>query len=192
MDPLSFVKTYSIPDKFVADYKTYTSKLSQEDWEVHRWYHNKSDEHSSRGSEEPLVHLVADRELSKNLVDFALVNYMDDMYKLGHDILQGSLKSFSNVRLNRYLPGSNMKNHVDHIHSLFDGKEKGIPVLSIVGVLNQAKKGGEFLMKGPGISEKEFLTVDNHVIVFPSCFIWEHRVNTVEEGVRDSYVSWAY
>ena len=26
--------------------------------------------------------------------------------------------------------------HADHIHSMFDGEKKGIPILSVLGVLN--------------------------------------------------------
>ena len=36
-----------------------------------------------------------------------------------------------------------MKKHSDHIRDLFDGNEKGIPVLSVVGNLNDDYEGGE-------------------------------------------------
>ena len=34
----------------------------------------------------------------------------------------------------------------DHIHSIFDGNIKGIPVLSVVGLLNDNYEGGDFVM----------------------------------------------
>lgn len=192
MNPLDFVKTYSIPHDVVARYKDYTSKLSESDWEPHCWYCAKTDEISTRPENEPLVTEVLDNELSRDLTHFAICNYLDDIEELGSTWLQGSIQSFSRARLNRYPQGSDMAPHIDHIKALFDGKDKGIPVLSVVGVFNRAEKGGEFLIKCPTMDEKEFLSESNTVVVFPSCFIYEHRVSTVEEGVRDSYVSWAY
>ena len=41
-----------------------------------------------------------------------------------------------------------MKEHQDHIHSIFDGNEKGIPILSIVGNLNDDFEGSEFICRG--------------------------------------------
>ena len=35
-----------------------------------------------------------------------------------------------------------MAEHCDHIHSIFDGSIKGIPVLSVVGLLNDNYEGG--------------------------------------------------
>lgn len=37
-----------------------------------------------------------------------------------------------------------MRKHYDHIHSIFDGQRKGIPVLSMLGILNNDYEGGEF------------------------------------------------
>ena len=39
-----------------------------------------------------------------------------------------------------------MAEHCDHISSLFDGQIKGIPMLSVVGQLNDNFEGGEFVM----------------------------------------------
>ena len=79
-----------------------------------------------------------------------------------------------------------MAEHCDHISSLFDGK--GIPMLSIVGQLNEDFEGGEFVMFGD--KTIEFETGD--LIVFPSNFMYPHRVDPVKKGARYSYVSWAY
>ena len=50
---------------------------------------------------------------------------------------------FCTVRFNRYGPGQTMRLHHDHIHAIFDGEERGIPVLSLVGNLNDDYEGGE-------------------------------------------------
>jgi len=192
VSPLDFVKTYSIPHNIVVRYKDYTSKLNESDWGPHCWYSPKTNEISTRPKNEPLVTDLLDDELSKDLTHFAICNYLDDLEKLGSTRLHSSLQSFSRARLNRYPQGSDMAPHIDHIRALFDGVNKGIPVLSVVGVFDRAEKGGEFFIKCPNMDEKEFLSENNTVVVFPSCFIYEHRVSIVEEGVRESYVSWAY
>ena len=70
---------------------------------------------------------------------------------------------------------------------IFDGQEKGIPILSIVGVLNDNYKGGDFLMRGKKIP---FKTGD--ILIFPSTFLYPHVVKEVTEGTRYSFVAWAY
>ena len=50
------------------------------------------------------------------------------------------MNKFSAIRFNRYAPGQTMRQHHDHIHSLFDGNEKGIPVLSFILNLNVTMK----------------------------------------------------
>ena len=77
--------------------------------------------------------------------------------------------------------------HVDHIHSLFDGKEKGIPILSMVGLLNDNFKGGEFLICNKDINLKQ-----GEVVVFPSVFLFPHEVKKIIKGDRYSFVVWAY
>ena len=38
-----------------------------------------------------------------------------------------------------------MAEHCDHIHSIFEGERKGIPVMTALGSLNDDYMGGEFL-----------------------------------------------
>jgi len=56
------------------------------------------------------------------------------------------LQEVSTIRFNRYKVGTNMKFHHDHIHTLFDGERKGVPILTILGLLNDDFEGGDFLM----------------------------------------------
>ena len=95
---------------------------------------------------------------------------------------------YSNIRFNRYDKNTLMRPHCDHIHDLFDGERKGIPVLSIVGCLNDDYKGGDFVMWGDEKIEIEKGTV----IIFPSNFLYPHCVTPVTEGVRYSFVSWVW
>ena len=81
-----------------------------------------------------------------------------------------------------------MAEHCDHIHSLFDGEIKGIPILSIVGTLNENYEGGEFIM----FQDKEIKLLTGDLLIFPSNFLYPHRVDPVKKGTRYSYVSWVY
>ena len=95
---------------------------------------------------------------------------------------------WSHVRFNKYSENKKMALHCDHIHSMFDGERKGIPILSVLGVLNNDYEGGDFVL------------FDNHkidfeagdILVFPSVFIYPHRVEPVTKGTRYSYISWIW
>jgi hypothetical protein len=99
-----------------------------------------------------------------------------------------SWQGFTEVRFNRYKESKMMREHCDHIHTMFDGERKGIPILSILGSLNSEYTGGEFVMWGD-----ESISLDRgSVIIFPSCFLYPHRVEPVTSGTRYSFVSWAW
>jgi predicted 2-oxoglutarate/Fe(II)-dependent dioxygenase YbiX len=80
-----------------------------------------------------------------------------------------------------------MAMHCDHINTLFDGQRKGIPILSVVGLMNDNYTGGEFIMCG-----KEIELMAGDLLVFPSVFMYPHMVNPVTTGVRYSLVSWVW
>jgi hypothetical protein len=92
------------------------------------------------------------------------------------------------VRFNRYTSHTLMKAHHDHIHSLFDGERKGIPTLSIVGLLNDDYEGGNFVF----FKDYEIKLKAGDILIFPSVFMFPHRVDKVSKGIRHSFVSWAW
>ena len=98
------------------------------------------------------------------------------------------LQEFSPIRFNRYQVGTNMKFHHDHIHTLFDGEKKGVPILSILGLLNDDFEGGDFLM----FDSKKVNLSAGDIIIFPSNFLYPHAVTTVTKGTRYSFVSWGF
>ena len=100
----------------------------------------------------------------------------------------GALRQHSTVRYNRYGAGQLMLEHCDHIQSLFDGREKGIPILSCLTLLNDDYEGGEFVLWGDEIIPMQTGTT----IVFPSNFMFPHRVDLVTSGLRYSCISWAW
>lgn len=114
---------------------------------------------------------------------FALDDYLKDFSRDGFSGWNG----YNPIRFNRYDAQGSMETHVDHIHSLFDGERRGIPVLSIVGLLNDEFEGGEFELCGQDID-----MTPGSVLIFPSVFMYPHRVKQVLRGTRFSWVSWAW
>ena len=57
--------------------------------------------------------------------------------------------------------------------------------MSVLGVLNDDYEGGEFVL----IDEKIDLSKGD-IIIFPSNFMYPHKVEPVTKGIRYSYISW--
>ena len=81
-----------------------------------------------------------------------------------------------------------MASHCDHIHSLFDGERKGIPILSVLGLLNDNFEGGDFIF----FDDYKIKFNKGDIIIFPSIFLYPHRVAPVTKGTRDTFVSWVW
>lgn len=99
-----------------------------------------------------------------------------------------SWQNFVPVRYNKYIEGTYMSMHCDHITTIFDGERAGIPILTVLGSLNNDYEGGDFLMWD---DEKIELPAGS-LIIFPSNFLFPHRVNPVTKGTRYSYVTWVW
>ena len=97
-------------------------------------------------------------------------------------------EGYSVIRYNKYLENRKMALHADHIKSLFDGERKGIPVLSVLGLLNDDFKGGEFVL-----FDNEIIPLEQgDLLIFPSNFMYPHKVEPVTKGTRHSYISWVW
>ena len=94
---------------------------------------------------------------------------------------------YSEVRFNKYPKDTKMNLHCDHIRSIFDGRIRGVPILSLIGALNNDYQGGELYICGQQIELKA-----GSLVIFPSNFMYPHEVKEVTEGTRFSYVSWVY
>jgi len=95
---------------------------------------------------------------------------------------------WSHVRFNKYAETKQMALHCDHIHSMFDGERKGIPILSVLGVLNDDYEGGEFIVFDDYVVPFK----KGDICVFPSVFLFPHKVEPVTKGTRYSYISWVW
>ena len=100
-------------------------------------------------------------------------------------------EGYTGIKFIRYFPGQEMKVHCDHIHSMFDGERKGVPILSIIGHFNDDYEGGETFMFDDK-NGKKIDTEKGDLLIFPSNFLYPHYVTPVTRGVRYSYVSWIW
>jgi hypothetical protein len=99
------------------------------------------------------------------------------------------LKEISTVRFNKYPAGTGMSRHYDHIQNAFGGEGKGVPLVSIVGQLNNSEdyEGCKFICRGKIISLGA-----GDILMFPSNFMYPHSVSECTKGTRYSFVCWAY
>ena len=168
-------------------------ELDKNDWAKHVWYYNTTDElNSPSGRNEP-------ENIKPNYFsdEVAKINnfIIDELHKVILEYIQ-SLKfnwfrgweEYSQLKFMRYYPDQIMKNHCDHIHDLFDGQKKGIPILSVIGVLNDDYEGGKLIM----LEDKKIDTKKGDLLIFPSNFLYPHQISPVTKGVRYSYVSWVW
>ena len=162
-------------------------ELQNFDWKEHKFYNRRTDSFHNQAGEKELEttwekcgHDIPIMEQ----VWHSINNYIKEFNFPWHNGWEG----YSELRFNRYLPGKLMTEHCDHIHSLFDGKRKGIPTLSILGLLNDDFEGGDFVM----FTDQKIEFNKGDLLVFPSNFLYPHRVEEVKSGTRFSFISWSF
>ena len=98
------------------------------------------------------------------------------------------MNKFTGIRFNRYSVGQIMLQHMDHIHSIFDGNEKGIPVLSFILNHNDNYEGADLFFW-----ENHIVKLGRgDIIMFTSLFLFPHGVTEATKGTRYSAVSWGW
>jgi len=199
-DIYDYVKVFNLISK--DDCKTLLEHSKSLNYSQHAWTFgakNKFKEmpHPEGSSTELSITHPDNESINKMLTKYvhhACIKYDDIFYEQGlkanhlYNNRKKIVSTVSRVRLNKYDPNTEMKYHHDHIHSIFDGENRGIPTLSIVGLLNDDFKGGDFIFNR---KDKTKLKAGD-ILVFPSLFIYGHRVDKIIEGTRHSFVAWAY
>ena len=158
-------------------------------WQKHRWNNYATGTMTSEPTKELDV-MNSTKEQQAKITPYlakALGEYQEKVSKQGEKTGPGWLTKFSPIRFNRYPVGTMMREHYDHIHSIFDGQMKGVPLVSIVANLNEDYEGSEFYCRGEKI---ELKTGD--ILLFPSNFMYPHEVRETTKGTRYSFVSWAF
>ena len=166
------------------------SDIETREWRPHTWYNTLSD---SMGSE-PTMELDVQQitpELQQLLTPIMIqagAAYNQKYAYLRCERTTQIMNKFSTIRFNRYGSGQIMRQHHDHIHSLFDGNEKGIPVLSFILNLNDDYEGADLFFW-----ENYIVPLGKgDIIMFPSLFLFPHGVTEAKKGKRYSAVSWAW
>ncbi len=165
-------------------------------WKQHTWYTtdskpgtNKNDFLSVHDKEFDITYsLSIQSSLNQYIKEFGKLYTTKYQFEYLGDDAAGFFSKSSPIKINRYKEGQCILPHHDHIHSLFDGGRKGIPILSIIGLLNDDYEGGEFFMWG----ETKYDLKKGDMIAFPSVFMYPHHVTEVTRGTRYSWVTWCY
>jgi predicted 2-oxoglutarate/Fe(II)-dependent dioxygenase YbiX len=181
-----YIKIYDVIDLDLC--KKLITKLKKSEWQSHTWQSYGGVTPKNLGEEELTVSYAinAKNENAEIMKAFytALGMYIKDINMPWFSGWAG----YTQVRYNRYQEKNIMDIHCDHIYNVFDGQRKGIPTLSIVGGLNNNYDGGRFTM----FEDMEIDIKAGQVLIFPSLFLYPHRVKPVTKGMRYSCVSWVW
>jgi predicted 2-oxoglutarate/Fe(II)-dependent dioxygenase YbiX len=164
------------------------ASLEHANWNVHKFW-------------DPLTekYIVHEKELSVTFEDieqsvkikermwYAIERYIMKDFSNFNQWFPG-WQGFSHLKFNKYDTSTMMTNHCDHIRTIFDGERKGIPILSVILALNDNYNGGEFYMW----NDVRITLPKGSILVFPSNFMYPHRVAEVTNGIRYSCISWVF
>ena len=165
--------------------------IESREWTPHKWYNVHKDSYHSEEKME-LDTQGATPELQKQLGKFIIE--AGRKYEKNYAFLtfgDGSpnvMNNFCHVRFNRYSPGQIMRQHFDHIHSIFDGTLKGVPVLSFIMNFNDDYEGADLYFWKDNVIKLG----KGDIVMFPSNFFFPHGVTEATKGQRYSGVSWAW
>lgn len=177
---------YRVEDFLDKDFcKTLIKKSKKLPWHKHSYSDANKGLEVSFDNDLSVVVVDTDETFFINQkIKFALDNYIKHFnFPWFTDV-----HNFSPIRLNKYDITTEMKLHCDHISSLFDGKEKGVPVLTILGTLNENYEGGDFVM----FDNENIPMPTGTLLIFPASFLFPHAVLPITKGTRYSFVSWSW
>lgn len=163
-------------------------ETEKQKWDKHSWY----------ASSEKISYSMKDKELDIQPITPELLNIL-----VPYMVTAGSqyneqycfnnvqiMNKFTKIRFNRYSPGQIMRQHYDHINLNDNLKEeqKGIPILSFIGNLNDDYEGADLYFWDDYIVPLG----KGDIVMFPSLFLFPHGVTEPTKGIRRSFVSWAF
>jgi len=182
MNLQDYVAVYNINNTALC--RQIINELKADEWVKHTYNIPRTDRYVSYEDDLDISHQSnkVTNELQR-LLEQCAKDYISSM-----SLIPFAIQAFTQIRFNRYNVDTNMKVHHDHIHTIFDGERKGVPILSILALLNDDFEGGDFLM----FEDKKVKLSAGDIIIFPSNFMYPHAVTTVTKGTRYSCVSWAY
>ena len=182
-----FIVRKIIPDN-LCDF--IVQEIEKRDWKPHTWYSATSDTYGSEETMELDVQGTSPelQQLLTPIIIQAGGAYNQNFAFLNSDRTRQIMNKFTTIRFNRYAPGQIMRQHHDHIHSIFDGKEKGIPVLSFILNFNDDYEGAKLFFW----DDYELDLGKGDIVMWPSNFLYPHGVTEATKGKRYSAVTWAW
>lgn len=99
-------------------------------------------------------------------------------------------KGYTRTQFLKHEEGQSTSLHCDLKHEIFTNATlgKGVPLLTITGLLNNDFEGGELYMYG----YKKVNIEAGDLVIFPSNFVYPYEIKTITKGTRYSYSSWAW
>lgn len=97
-------------------------------------------------------------------------------------------QGFTGFKYIKYDEEHEMHKHCDHIHSIFDGDRKGVPILTMIALFNNEFTGGDFIL----FDDEKINLEKGDVLIFPSSFMFPHTVEKLTSGTRYSAASWVF
>ena len=163
--------------------------IEKNEWRPHTWYNNVQGTFGSEETMELDVQNITGEHQSL-LTPFMIQAgaAYNAKYSYPCERTQQIMNKFSAIRFNRYSHGQIMIQHHDHIHSLWNTQDAGIPVLSFILNLNDDYEGADLYFWDDYIVPLG----KGDIIMFPSLFLYPHGVTEATRGRRFSAVSWAW
>jgi hypothetical protein len=190
---LEYVKVYNVIPSEVCD-KILADVNQNNTWQKHTYNPKFERPTGTHFPPTEFEFLDSTREQSLQLMPY-VENTMRSYNKFineknsfaGYDAETG-VTSCTPIRFNRCKIHTLVEAHHDHIQELFGPGNTSIPSVSVVGLLNEEFTGGEFVIfKDTVIPLKK-----GDIVLFPSNYLYPHRVDKVKSGVRNSFVTWAF
>lgn len=162
---------------------------AEEGWDKH-YLHIELNKSMTSLPHSPLVSRVQNSfsEEIMNKLWHVLLEYLNQPFNNLSKSPMEFWNGYSQIRFNRYDKNMHMDYHIDHVYTLFEGERRGIPILSIVGLLNDDFEGGELEFFG----DYKLPLTKGSLAIFPSSFLYPHGVLPIIKGVRYSFVSWVW
>jgi len=162
-------------------------------WEPHSWYNTSTNVYASNENMELDVQNTTP-ELQRTLGNFIIeaARKYNKNYSYQHpsciEKTGQFMTQFCPIRFNRYAPGQIMRQHHDHIYSIFDGNIKGVPVLSFIMNFNDDYEGADLFFWDNTVANLG----KGDIIMFPSNWLFPHGVTEATKGKRYSGVTWGW
>ena len=167
------------------------SDITNRSWQKHTWYDKaKNNSYSEENKELSMLFPVASLQDKLNPFVIDSINkYQErEKYVNGNDNTSVLAYQYSNIKFNRYEEGQMMQLHHDHISDLFDGNTKGIPVASMIINFNDGYSGGDLVFWDDYVIPLE----KGDIVMFPSLYLYPHKVTELQSGIRYSGACWIW